>query len=313
MSLSTLRASHCSTRVSWRLHVGAHKTGTTHLQSALAMSMPAISAAGIRYVPLAELRPSLSRHYPRRGLSRIVGNLRRRSGTAATLATLRGEAASIIVSEENLLGAPADIFARSIYPDLRRLAPFRAFGAQVGLFLAIRSFEQLLPSAFFEMLKLDANAEMHFLEARRRMTANPPRWTSLVERLRQTLPDASITIWLQEDYALDPSPALRALTGIQDLTVSDIPRPKRTLSPAKSALEDVAALPSGMLTGDRRNAVLDIYARHPADRSSPVLLDAAEADAARKAYAEDVAEIAADGRVTFLARPEPDPISETDP
>src|ERR671915_2577538 len=53
----------------WRIHIGAHKTATTHLQETLTALRPALAAQGVDYIPNSlvrgrKLAPSLWRRRP---------------------------------------------------------------------------------------------------------------------------------------------------------------------------------------------------------------------------------------------------------
>lgn len=54
----------------WRIHLGAHKTATTHLQNSLAVRADEIRRAGATFIPLEAVRPIFERYFHPAGRGR---------------------------------------------------------------------------------------------------------------------------------------------------------------------------------------------------------------------------------------------------
>jgi hypothetical protein len=199
----------------WRVHIGAHKTAPTHLQQVLETHRVEIAAAGIDYLPRDLVREldlfgRMRREYRPRRFPRL-----RRKKLPATLAGLRSGPTCMAISEENFLGGPHDLLRGKVYPNLEPmlLALSRFVGrARLKLYLSIRDFADILPSAYSQVLR-DGGAIEPFPEVRDRWLAEPPRWSDLVERIRMTVPHAELTVWTLDDYVRDERAVLRAFAA----------------------------------------------------------------------------------------------------
>ena len=136
----------------WRIHIGAHKTATTHLQQTLTAIRPRLVARGVDSIPLAALRAgglARSLNEPRLGtrLPLLRGLVTQRL-VDAILDPLRQGPETLVLSEEKLLGAPRKVFAEPFYPMVEHIVPALATlggKAEVTLFLSIRAFTPSCP------------------------------------------------------------------------------------------------------------------------------------------------------------------------
>jgi hypothetical protein len=133
----------------WRLHLGAHKTATTHLQETLALRRDWLVARGVDVLPMPAVRAL--RLPPSAGWKawRLRLGWPMRRAIEAAVAPLRRGPGRIAISEENLIGYPQHLLSAPLYPQAaRRLAGFRALaaGGRLHVFFAVRGFERLLPS-----------------------------------------------------------------------------------------------------------------------------------------------------------------------
>ena len=110
---------------SWRIHIGAHKTATTHLQETLSAIRPVLVERGVDYIPNPELRQDRLRQGARAQAALEPGAAPARpdgaAGGGAELDPLRAGPATLVLSEEKLLGGSQEIFAEPIYPGLQRI------------------------------------------------------------------------------------------------------------------------------------------------------------------------------------------------
>lgn len=290
-----------------RVHLGAHKTATTHLQKALHRHRAALAAADIDFVRPIELRAAL--HEGEHRLSRLPWRARAR--LVAALSGLRSGAGTLCVSEENLLGQIRDLFDATPYRNLAaRIAPLRhlAAGAPVSLFLAVRPFDRLWPSAHAEALRHHPHDPDRIARLRRIARSAPPSWLDVVDRVAAACPRATIRVWRYEDHEAHWPEIAAALLGADTGPIAAVRRPNGTMSPSAEGvrLAEAAAGP------DRRAEVRAIYAAHPATSGAPYApFDAVETAALRDRHAADLAALAARGQL--LAFDEPSSIDRRGP
>jgi len=130
------------------LHLGPHKTATTYLQKILQMNQPKLEQAGIDYVPLRELRTSLTPMLaaPRRADRPDISSVLERWMCGKTL----------VLFEENFIGLLAPPRNGSLYPAARaRLTVLAAMlrGFEVETHITMRSMVDYLPSRYSEYLR----------------------------------------------------------------------------------------------------------------------------------------------------------------
>jgi hypothetical protein len=286
----------------WRIHLGAHKTATTHLQETLAAVRGDLAGKGVDFLPsplvrARNLAPTLGR---RQLLARLplVGSAHMRGAIEAVVTPLRAGPAVVVLSEENILGVPEHMLREPIYPqvalNLGRLASL-AGRAEVVLFLAIRSYDTLIPSAYVETLKYAPPPPGGFEEARERLLSSPPSWFELVSRIRAAAPEIPLRIWRHEDYRANARAILEALCGCALGPLPEISDPARTRSPSAGAIALAEALPRDLPRAERPARVRAIFAAVDsadpgADRFRP--FGQAERQRLRARYEADLERIA---------------------
>lgn len=280
----------------WRIHIGAHKTATTHFQRLLADAGPLVTDMGGAVLLEEALRgPARSARRDRSGLEGLRHRLRLRFRTPARLRAAAGDRRFVVASEEDILGYVPDLLQSDFYPDLRAIDLLRrtARGARLDLFVSIRRYDTLLTSALFEMLKAIPDARSRWEEGVARLLAECSGWPGLMARLERRAPEARLHFWCLESYSRDPGAVLKQFIGVDVPDLPPAPPPSSTRAPALSALDEVATLDPGLPSAERMERVRAIYKRHPAGPEAPSAVSAllAPADAAALAdrYAEDVA------------------------
>lgn len=287
----------------WRVHLGAHKTATTHLQSCLAAQRAEMAAAGTTYLPLETVRPILARGAFRRHrwrrLRRIPG-LHSLFDQAEALSVSRRlrrcmpKSGPLVFSEEDLLGFTSMIFDGRLYPDLagvERIARM-ARSAPLKLFMAVRCLDSFLPSAYAEALKGHPGNRTGLLSIAEAWATRPPLWADVLDRLQAAAPKARIEVWNYADYAAHWPVLHRALAGIDLPHMPDTGRPTRTRTPSAAAIAAAERLdlPAGRARAER---VREIYAADIAAGAEPRFdpLGDHHKQALRAAFAHDLAEI----------------------
>jgi hypothetical protein len=195
------------------LHIGAHKTASSHLQRSLRQNRKLLRAHGVAFLPTGQYRKTLA---PLQIQLRDGAALRDLQAQAAPL--LEGAAGAcgrLVLSDENILGQlprvakGADLYPWATGRVQRSMAVLPT--ERLHLFLAIRNVARFLPSAYGESLR-----HGRYQTFERFISNIEParlRWSRLVQRLRQELEDAPITVWRIEDYSKSAEPAASALIG----------------------------------------------------------------------------------------------------
>ncbi len=227
----------------WRVHVGAHKTATTHLQDTLAyISLVERERQGLQFLPRKIGRPMFAeilRTTESDGADSVS------AATASFVDEMRpfiSESRDMVLSEENILGFPLELLSDPIYPKLEERIRFLNVLTQdrsVRVFLSIRSFDQVLPGAYSTALRFNRRTK----EKREAFLSNmePARfcWVDLVKRIQSVLPQVDISVWRQEDYQLAETDILTHFTGLALTGTSGIRTPDDTRRPRRESVQIV--------------------------------------------------------------------------
>lgn len=131
------------------LHLGVHKSASTHLQSRLSKSKQALNSQGIQYIDLYALRDMLT--------DRLVTPTPDKEQILNKIAPyMTGK--SLIISDENILGLTESFINQFIYPKAKnRLTKFRnIFSDNIDnthVYITLRTFSDYLISRYFEFLR----------------------------------------------------------------------------------------------------------------------------------------------------------------
>lgn len=285
------------------LHIGAHKTASSHFQKSLVANKPLLIDAGIRTYGPEYLRvtgrslgqmfglgdsPQPPKRTPEQQLSFLAKGGRR-----------------VVLSEENFCGTlhtGSDV-ALPLYAEAEaRLAGFAAAIAPVKpqVFLAIRNPADFLSSAFSQMI---IGGKCKPVDAKlSRAQIREIDWADLVARIRSVAGLGEVYVWCYEDYqevfALVCRRMLRWQVGgkVQAL-------PNRVhMSLSERAVLQVFDWHEEGKTGDLGRAARQMF---PVSRSNPKFDpfgDATHALAADR-YAAQIAQIEAMEGVTLLRPP----------
>lgn len=242
-----------------RFHIGAHKTATTHLQMTLAGCQ---LVPGTRYVPLKRLRRLLTSPV-RKGRPFLPWH--------------RWYRGTWLLSDENILGNSSNV--RRMYVEPGRALKYFS-DCQLELFMAIRSYDSFLPSAWAE--RLWRHPFEHF-----EPVIPERRWTDVIADLQAALPGVAIHVWRHEDYRDHAEAIIDAYAGGAIRTFPQRPpgRPKRGFSARAIAH---LSLYEGSHPGKLR--IRQIHQRYPIGPEYPRFDPWSELQRAKlKAmYAEDV-------------------------
>ena len=268
----------------WRLHLGAHKTATTHIQQLCAALD--LERHGAGYMGNDEATPLRIPDMRMRALPRRWSPwLRRREmlGRLRAMGRLRDH---MIVSNEDWIGHGEAGLEPTLYPEagtrIRSLVRGLARDGEVEVFLSVRSPDTYLPSVYAQVLRFHPYPT-DFAPIRERALARPPDWADLVERVARAIGDVPLRVWPYESYRDHGLEVLRAITG---LPIEETPRlddPAATRTPSAEAVRRAEALSDLTAYAERIPRIAAIYDETPGEKFMPFTED--ERAALRAAYA----------------------------
>ncbi|MGJ8624348.1 MAG: hypothetical protein ACSHW1_16460 [Yoonia sp.] len=186
------------------LHIGAHKTATSHLQRCLKKASVPLAEAGVHYYGPAFLRQPGQSIPAMFGLSNAPDAAPAPRTPAEQLAQLCPGGHRLVLSEENFIGAlnaPKGKARHVRYKAAQgRVGAFAAaVGRDVDVFLALRSPTAFTNSAYCQYL-LGGSVQPVGTFVRRNPLSSVD-WLDLVQRLRGALGVGQLYVWRHEDYA----------------------------------------------------------------------------------------------------------------
>ena len=184
------------------LHLGVHKTASTHLQNLFAQNYPLLIKRGIYFFGPNEIRQSITMLS-----NKLSGGNHAISQNDLTSAIdqlpLGPNAKRVIISDENLIGSPRDIFSSgTIYPNA--LNQLKTFGNSLShkivknIFVCLRSYDQYIPSSYCEMIRhydyCTFNEYVQNFDHKRHY------WIELIDSVHSVFTDANIFVWEFASY-----------------------------------------------------------------------------------------------------------------
>lgn len=174
------------------LHLGAHKTATTHFQNVLETNR-SFYPKDTNYVSMQSMR----NHLVWGKNNTLVWH---RSGNYLK-SLLNTHHSVLIISEENISGETKDIFTHSslyekLEPRLTSLLEFISQFEEIEIWFSIRSMDSFLPSIYCESLK-------HFPYNRFNRVYQghiEHSWVPVIQQIRNVLPCSRINILRYENY-----------------------------------------------------------------------------------------------------------------
>ena len=217
----------------WRIHLGVHKTATTHLQTVLNTVSGDLADRGISHVPIETLRPATDLIFRPPGLRRRLFGAKQ-PPLWQVLTGLAGPADTIVLSEENWMGEAWEACLAPPYPQMeQRLAKLAdpPKGDSLHLYLSIRHPADFATSVVGEALRHHPG-KVSIDDARAAWLAAKLPWHALVERLSTTFPGTPLTVWPYDSYRAHARTIAETLTGVPITTFPDIPDPTATKRPS---------------------------------------------------------------------------------
>ena len=281
-----------------RLHIGAHRTGSTRVQAELSRRAAHLATRGVVVVRPEDLRigkSALGRLHPR-----LPGPLRAVTAAhahpqliaARQAAEARG-AHCLLVSEENLAGS-IDAILRSgrLYGDIgarmRGLRPLLG-SATVTVLLAVRGYDEFFASAYAH--RTTRGPRPAFARLKPGFLALPRRWPAVAGDVLRALPQARLRVWDYDDSRRNELGMMREVIGLPDIVAVDAALPDLP-APSARAVEVLNAMtaPEDQDLAHRRA----VAARYPRpDHAAFYPWTAEESARLRDAHAQDLAALRA--------------------
>ena len=285
------------------LHIGAHKTATTHLQRSFVMQQDALIRAGLRYYGPDTLRR------PKRGLGDLYGLAAYKRQTFPTRSReeqrdfMFKDGHRLILSDENFVGVlhnKAGNMLSPLYPMAQARVQGLAEALDVGpmdVLVGLRNPATFLVSAYGQAIMGGQLSSFEDYSAKNPLSQI--YWPGLVTRLRQCSGVGRIIVWRFEEYRWRFHKICAAMMG-DHVDMRILPLPKKVhlgLSNAAVAhvLEHLDTADLATL-GERARKAYPISEAHPA--FAPFSQD--EIAAATADYDRQIAEISDIAGVTFL-------------
>ncbi len=273
-----------------RLHIGAHRTGTSRVQAELMRRADHLVTRGVIVLRPEDLRDADAPPGQERGL---LGWLNRPDDLAPLIArrdaAMAHGAQSLVVSEENLSGTITRILESGrIYGEIRqRMTRLRPLGQghRVTVLFTVRRYDSFFASLYaFRAIR---EPMLPFQSFKPRFMALPIRWPQVVAQIARALPEANIDVIPFETAHNHATALLRQVLGLDQIVeVSDGSRPILP-SPSGQAITILNSMTEGEdLELERRRAVVRAYPRTDFGAFAP--WDTNEATALSKAYDEDL-------------------------
>lgn len=197
------------------LHLGAHRCATTTFQAYLDQNERQLAKRRV-----AVWTPKTTRNGLFDGVICAADENTDHHVARIKTAQERLDADHLIVSEENMIGAPRNNLRHAaLYPELTaRLGRFaQAFDGRVTrLGLAIRSYESYWASAL-SFATLRGNA-LPTSDQCAILAAQPRSWTQIAQDIRALFPHAPLHVWTFEAFAGRPRRQFNMLIGRQDIS-----------------------------------------------------------------------------------------------
>jgi hypothetical protein len=230
----------------WRIHIGAHKTATTHVQNTLYHLRPLLRQHGITFLPHHDLRARLGKVMHKSRWHYVLGNWSRRQIVQRRILGQEPAQGTVLLSEENILGGAHRVLAPQAYPYMHNRLDFvriLASNTPTTIFLSIRSFDRVLPGAYATSMDFYPKTSLeHKKNIQQYLHNYLPSWVNLVERIQTVALDIPLRIWKQETYQFKPEFILSEFCGIPIKRLPYIPESRSNLTLSMAAVEEMERL-----------------------------------------------------------------------
>lgn len=284
------------------IHIGAHKTGTTHFQDTLNLMQEVLKEElDVHYINRDRFRVTLDKLIPWGIKKKLYALLPDRLKFQLIKKSLLKDidASILLISEENILGSAVEQCSSSPYPDLKRRMDFIRVLSKyidVEVYISIRSFDRVLPGAFVTGLRFFPDKAMQAKkDVETSLASNKyPTWHHLISRVRAVLPGVSVKVWTQEDYRHKSSNIIRYVLDKKDLDVPAMEAPQETVTPNEKGVElAIQQSQSSMHMSEWAKVCDKIYSANQSDDNHEKFnfLSKDDIKVLKKSYQDDLANI----------------------
>lgn len=197
------------------LHLGAHKTASTHFARLLRRNGSACDKAG-----LARPRKEIIRRILTPSLSLPGRVVETQFVESTVLQQLKSDHKRVVISEENIIGnCKALLGSNGFYPRARKRLKnaLKILNADdFAVFLAIRNPATFVVSAYGETIR--SHGYMDFKEYLNDTELTKLRWTKLLRVIKEEIGDTPIYVWTFENYDVNKSKLLELVLNLNDET-----------------------------------------------------------------------------------------------
>ncbi len=184
------------------LHLGVHKTASTHLQQLIWKNNPLLAKYGVRFYRPVEMRKTVTPN-----IRRVLLNKNDKSKVdlqkAISEITSQDNFKRAILADENFIGDTQGIYKQgAIYPDaLKRLKVIQEFiepEKTKQIFICLRDYSEYIPSAYCEYIRHSDFVEFDtYID---KFEYSIDHWLKIVSEIMEIFPLSDICIWEYRKY-----------------------------------------------------------------------------------------------------------------
>lgn len=276
------------------LHVGAHKTATTYIQSRLIEKRRVLAKHSVGMVTLARFRNTVANRLDKTDLFGAVGYaFAKRHMSAALGRMIEDESAStrLVFSDENVAGPiTSATSAAGLYPDIRRrlTAVLESLpGHDVRVFFALRSYPEFFNSIY--AFRAGQRKTQDLALFREKAFARKRGWPEIVSDICAAAGPERTTVWTYEAFLESPETIAAAMLGRAKLEIfarDDSPSLPSLTSKGLAVLDRASDLLSTEEYAGLARTIARFKFDPPDEKFS--MFSPEEADELRAAYALDM-------------------------
>lgn len=273
-----------------KLHIGAHKTATTHIQCLLAQSRPHLSS---NYNIGLSIPSDLRAEW----IPLFFEITKTNNKKIDQLYSLSPRRKTWIFSEENFSGSSYELtYATSLYPNLKeRLAKFyQLFShADIEVFFSIRSYETFYRSAYLEVIRNRGYFSFNKFYNDSRFKSYS--WVHVIDAIASIIPQNNITLWQYEDTKDLLSIILSKLTDIDDISILKEAYTQKVTRPSISqkTLEEIKELSKSITQEQTIDLIEKLNKVYPSNTTNRIFypFNEPEERAFQRRYLDDIQSI----------------------
>lgn len=259
-----------------RVHIGAHKTATTHLQDTLELCENELENMGISYINRDKFRNKiafLTQENVFQGSRRNF--FEKRYTLTSKLFQFHGKEQALVLSEENIMGNALEALFTSPYPTPKlNFINYAKKLTGVQVFISLRSFSAFYPGAYITALRFNPLEAMHRKDKllERLSGGELPSWVEVVKRFEKQLQNCNLRCWTFDDYLSNMDCVVTQFLGRPSPELPKLPKTVKTATPSVKAIHEIESVISErnfILTEDWRNQCDRIFRKYAISENNP--------------------------------------------